>query len=571
MWIRRQASAWRRKGANVARHASALGMAIFIAFAAMDAAGCGLQSRTASDTTDIPCVQEMDCPTTNDPCVVSTCFEQRCLIVNAALNTIVEQQQAHDCRMRVCDGNGQTFEINDDLDLPSDDGNACTKSTCKEGAAAHLPVAVGQTCDDDGVCNGQGACGECLPSAKRCDGRAIATCSEEGQWTKQVCPDGKPLCKNSSCLGVSAAVAGGTNSCVLFADGTVRCFGAEGSRRGARGTTNVPGISGAVELALGAAHSCARLDDGTVQCWGANTFGQIGDGTIEGPRAPTPVLGLTNATALAAGDDHTCAIVAGGKVVCWGRGDSNALGGPAPRPPAGAKPKSPDEPSVSPAQPGGPPMLLPGITGASSVALGARHGCLIWRGGRVACFGEDDRNQLGTFVAGGVVKPKPGPKPTSRLVTVKGIDGAVSIALGARHGCAVLDGGGVRCWGDNAKGQLGDGTTAARTESVVVPDLADVTVLALGAEHSCALVEGGSVKCWGDNAHHQLGDGTTTAHPTPVDVAGLTGAQTISAGHGAHTCVMLGSGAVRCWGTNHLGELGDGTLDDRGAPVGVVW
>ena len=571
MWIRRQASAWRGTSAGVARRASALGVAMFVAFAIADGAGCGLQSRTASDSNDIPCAQEMDCPATNDPCVVSTCFEQRCLVVNAAVNTILEQQLAHDCRMRVCDGNGQMFEINDDLDLPDDDGNACTKSACKEGAAVHPPVTVGQTCNTDGVCNGHGVCGECLPSATRCEGRSIATCSDEGEWSKEVCPDGKPICKNASCLGISAVVAGGTNTCTLFADGSVRCFGAEGSRRGARGTTNVPGVSGAVELALGVGHSCARLDDGSVQCWGANTFGQLGDGTTEGPRAPTPVLGLTNATALAAGDDHTCAIVAGGKVACWGRGDANALGGPAPRAPAGAKPKGPDEPSVSPAEPGGPPTLLAGISGASSVALGARHGCVIWRGGRIACFGEDDRNQLGTFVAGGNAKPKLGPKPTPRLVTVKGIEGATAIALGARHGCAVVDGGAVRCWGDNTKGQLGDGTTTARTESVLVPDLADVTVLALGAEHSCALVEGGSVKCWGDNSHNQLGDGTTTAHPSPVAVSGLVGAQTISSGHGAHTCVTLDSGAVRCWGTNHLGELGDGTLDDRGTPVRIVW
>lgn len=572
MWIRRQASALRRVDRGVARHVSALGIATLVAFVAVDGVGCGLQSRTPNSDTGIPCAQEMDCPASNDPCVVSTCFEQRCLMVNAALNTVVEQQQAHDCRMRVCDGNGQMFEINDDLDLPDDDGNPCTRAACKEGAVAHPPVAVGQTCDTNGVCNGHGACGECLPAAQRCDGRAIATCSEEGQWTKEVCPDGKPICKNASCLAISMTMAGGTNTCVLFVDGTVRCFGAQGSRRGARGTTAVPGISGAVDLALGAAHSCARLDDGSVECWGSNKFGQIGDGTIEGPRAPTPVLGLTNAAALAAGDDHTCALVSGGKVVCWGRGDFNALGGPAPKPPAGAKPKAAgDESSVSPAEPGGPPTLLAGISGATFVALGARHGCLVWRGGRVACFGDDDSNQLGTFVSGGPVKPKPGPKPTSRLVTVKGIEGATAIALGARHGCAVLDGGNVRCWGDNSKGQLGDGTTAARTESVLVVEVSGATALALGADHSCALLGEGGVKCWGDNARNQLGDGTTTARPSPVDVAGLSGAHTLTSGHGAHTCAMIEGGAVRCWGTNHLGELGDGTLDNRGAPVAVVW
>ncbi len=572
MKIRGQAYLRAHVNAVVARRFSASSLVVFALFAAIDGSGCGLQTRTPTGETNIPCAQEMDCPPSNDPCVVSTCFEQRCLMINAALNTVVEQQQAHDCRMRVCDGNGQIIELDDDIDLPDDDGNPCTKSACKEGAAAHLSVPVGQTCNTDGICNGHGGCGECLPAAQRCDGRAVATCSEEGQWTKAVCPASKPLCKNASCLGIRSVVAGGTNTCVTFEDASVRCFGAEGSRRGNRGASAVPGVTGAVELAPGAGHSCARLDDGTVLCWGANNHGQIGDGTIEGPRPPTPVLGLTNASAIAAGDDHTCAIIDGGKVVCWGRGDFNALGGPPPKPPAGAKPKvSEEEPSVSPAEPGGPPTLLSGVAGLSSLALGARHGCFIARGGRVSCFGDDDSNQLGTFVASNAGKPKPGPKPTSRLVAVKGIEGATVLALGARHACAVVDGGSVRCWGSNAKGQLGDGTTTARTESVVVAGLADVTALALGAEYSCALVAGGGVKCWGDNAHNQLGDGTTTAHPSPVDVSGLSGAKSISAAHGAHTCVTLNDGEVRCWGTNHLGELGDGTLDDRGAPVGVVW
>lgn len=572
MWIRGQAWRLPHIRAGFARRVGVSSLALIAGFVALDAVGCGLKTRTANNETNIPCVQEMDCPPSNDPCVVSTCFEQRCLVVNAAVNTVLEQQQARDCRMRVCDGNGQVIEINDDIDLPDDDGNQCTKSACKEGAAAHLPVPVGQTCDPDGVCNGKGVCGECLPSATRCDARAVATCSEEGQWTKEVCPSSKPICKNASCLGIRGAVAGGSNSCVLFEDGTVRCFGAGETRRGTRGTSAVPGISGAVELALGAAHSCARLDDASVLCWGANAFGQIGDGTIEGPRAPTPVLGLTNATAIAAGDEHTCAIVNGGKVVCWGRGDFNALGGPPPKPPLGAKPKPvAEEPEVSLAEPGGPPTLLPGISGAALVSLGVRHGCVVWRGGRVACFGEDDGNQLGTFVPGAPAKPKPGPKPTPRLVAVKGVEGATALALGVRHGCALLDGGTVRCWGDNAKGQLGDGTTTARTESVLVADLSGVTALALGAEHSCALLEDGGVKCWGDNAKGQLGDGTTTAHPSPVVVTGLSGARSISSGHGAHTCAVMRDGEVRCWGTNHVGELGDGTLDNRSAPVGVVW
>lgn len=570
-----QALALPRVRACIVRRVSAVALTVTAVLVTVDVSGCSLKTKTPTSETNILCTEEFDCPPSNEPCVVSTCFEQRCLMVNAAYNTVIDAQVGNDCRMRVCDGNGQMMEISDDIDLPNDDGNPCTKAACKEGAAAHVPVEVGRTCGADGVCNGRGACGVCLPGAKRCDARAVATCSEEGQWANDMCPASKPICTNASCLGIKGAFAGGTNTCVLFDDGTVRCFGAGGSRRGARGTSAVPGIMGAAELALGAAHSCARFDDGTVICWGANGFGQIGDGTIEGPRPPTQVLGIANATAIAAGDDHTCAIVADGKVMCWGRGDANALGGPPPRPlaPSAGKPKvGPDEPQVSHAQPGGPPTLLSGITGASAVVLGVRHGCVLWRGGRVGCFGEDDSGQLGTaFVPSTPEKPKFGPKPSPRLVAVKGIEGASAIALGARHGCVIVDGGSVRCWGDNAKGQLGDGTTTARTESVWVADITTAAALALGSDHSCALLEGGAVKCWGDNSHSQLGDGTKTAHPTAVAVSGLSGVRSISSAHGAHTCATLNDGEVRCWGTNHLGELGDGTLDDRGVPVPVVW
>ena len=574
MWIRVQTLAWTRVRARYVRRVSAIGLTIAFALATLDGSGCALQTRTPTTETNVPCAQELDCPPSNDPCIVSTCFEQRCLFVNAAHNTVIDAQVGHDCRMRVCDGNGQVLEINDDIDLPTDDGNACTRSACKEGAAAHLPVPVGQTCDTSGVCNGRGACGECLPSAQRCDGRAVATCSEDGQWTKDLCPASKPLCKNAGCLGIRSAFVGGANTCVLFDDGMAYCFGAGGSRRGARGTTPVANIVGVVELALGAAHSCARRDDGTVSCWGGNSFGQTGDGTTEGPRPPTPVLGLSNATALAVGNDHTCAIVEGGKVMCWGRAEFNMLGGPAPRSNvSGGKPKVvPSEPLVLPPEPGGPPSVIPGITGASTVALGARHGCVLWRGGRVACFGENDSGQLGTVVVPpSTDKPKFGPRPTARLVTVKGIEGATAIALGSRHACVIVDGGSVRCWGDNTKGQLGDGTTTVRTEPVWVAEVSNATALALGSEHSCALLASGGVRCWGDNSHSQLGDGTTTAHPIPTDVKGLSGARAISSAHGAHTCVTMNDGDVRCWGTNHLGELGDRSLDDRGAPVAVVW
>ena len=138
----------------------------------------------------------------------------------------------------------------------------------------------------------------------------------------------------------------------------------------------------------------------------------------------------------------------------------------------------------------------------------------------------------------------------SLLAGVSKLAKAVGSTLGPRGRNAVLDKG----WG--APKVTKDGVTVA--EDIDLEDPFEN----MGAQ---------LVKEAASKTSDVAGDGTTTAHPSPVDVSGLSGAKSISAAHGAHTCVTLNDGEVRCWGTNHLGELGDGTLDDRGAPVGVVW
>lgn len=92
--------------------------------------------------------------------------------------------------------------------------------------------------------------------------------------------------------------------------------------------------------------------------------------------------------------------------------------------------------------------------------------------------------------------------------------------------------------------------------------------LAAGKAHTCAIVEDGAVKCWGDNGSGQLGDGTTGSSDVPVSVAGVTGAVSLAAG-GDHTCSLSATGAVHCWGSNGAGQLGDGSTEDRATPVAV--
>lgn len=138
-----------------------------------------------------------------------------------------------------------------------------------------------------------------------------------------------------------------------------------------------------------------------------------------------------------------------------------------------------------------------------------------------------------------------------------------AIAAGGDHTCAVLSGI-VKCWGYNRSGQLGDGSTANRLTPADVLGLSGVTGIVAGWGHTCALIGDGTVRCWGSNSYGQLGDGKGAYlweqhSATPVAVVGLSGATAIAAG-GYHTCALMEGSSVRCWGSNHSGQLGDGTI-----------
>jgi alpha-tubulin suppressor-like RCC1 family protein len=136
--------------------------------------------------------------------------------------------------------------------------------------------------------------------------------------------------------GVTAIATGGTHTCALLEGGRVRCFGANdsgqlgvgevGGQDAFRPPSDVQGIEGATELALGSRFSCARLGDGRVACWGANPFGQLGDGTTDQRSSPVFVVDVADVTHVACGALHTCAVQASGTVSCWGANRAAQLG-----------------------------------------------------------------------------------------------------------------------------------------------------------------------------------------------------------------------------------------------------
>ncbi|MBU1492687.1 MAG: signal peptidase I [Actinobacteria bacterium] len=157
----------------------------------------------------------------------------------------------------------------------------------------------------------------------------------------------------------------------------------------------------------------------------------------------------------------------------------------------------------------------------------------------------------------------------------------VDVAAGEEHSCAVLGDGTAWCWGENGKGQLGDGTTTDRTTATRVAGpggsghLSGVAGITAGREQTCAFLGDGSAYCWGENGNGQVGDGTTTDRHSPTRVGGVGGAGYLAGVVGMdagrdHSCARLSDGTMACWGDNDEGQLGDGTWHDRRTPVRVV-
>jgi len=365
---------------------------------------------------------------------------------------------------------------------------------------------------------------------------------------------------------------GNNVSCAVLSTGAVRCWGANEQGQVGGGVisaymaspTDVMGLTDAVSNDCGTAHCCARTEAGGAKCWGWNAAGELGAnlrgeelgnrhtaGAVLEMSSEGAAVDLSGASQVVAGGAHNCALK-DGDVWCWGWNQAGQSG----------IDRAEDKVLLAKAN---------GIADVNELALAhvvlAEHSCAIKSSGEAVCWGLDFEGQLGDGTIGEIrhtAEPVPGLVQTTAM------------AAGQKHTCAIARPAdapesepAVFCWGLNNLGQAGPQAANTQPVPIEVPGLSGAVALAGGQSHTCALLGTGRVRCWGANNFGQLGDGTDVSRPAPDDVVNpngegpLSGVVQIATGFG-NSCARTNNGRVYCWGDNNIGQLGQGTTGEDG-------
>ena len=346
----------------------------------------------------------------------------------------------------------------------------------------------------------------------------------------------------------------------------------------------------ALRLTTGTKFTCAVLDNASVKCWGENANGQLGQGNTTELGSASSQMGdnLTaidlgsgrTALAISVRTHHTCALLDNASVKCWGFNNQGQLG----------------QGSTSNLGDAGSEMgdKLPAIdlgSGRTTTAIsaGVYYTCALLDNSDVKCWGYNAYGQLGQESTSSLGDA--GLEMGDNLPAIDLGSGrtALAISAGSAHACALLDNSAVKCWGFNTNGQLGQGSVdhlgdagSEMGDNLPAIDLGSGrTALAIsaGSAHTCAVLDNSAVKCWGYNNNGQLGQGSTSNlgdgsgemgdNLTAIDLGSGRTALAISAGS-THTCALLDNSAFKCWGQNDKGQLGQGDATSLGDGSGEM-
>ena len=374
----------------------------------------------------------------------------------------------------------------------------------------------------------------------------------------------------------SAVATGDEFACALLRSGAVKCWGDDGFGELGAGfpdagvmltPVDVQGLGAGTTVAIttGYGFACALTTAGGVKCWGYDEDGELGAtatnqtclGNHKCGTTPIDVVGATAGVAgVSSGAMCSCLSLVDGGAQCWGSNIDGTLGDSTAN----------DSPT---------PVNVTGLgSGVAQVSNGDGQACALTTAGAVECWGYNANGQVGdgtydsTGGSNGVITP----------AAVVGLSsGVASLVAGDNISCVLTTAGGVECWGLDVSREVEGvdagadaGTTCVGgnlcdTSPAAVPGLSSgVASIAVGTDFVCALTTAGGVKCWGFNDDGELGNGSTTSSRTPVDVTGLgSGVASISAGQ-HFACAVMTAGGVKCWGYDGDGELGSPATETCG-------
>lgn len=532
---------------------------------AADAADAALRDLPPDLSRDLPPDQPQTPPDTGPACGgccthsdCPTC--QSCSATHACVDVVNAEDPAGRCA-GICDATST---------CKSKKGQ-----TCQKVAAG---CASGTTCAPDGICCDQAcnsscmACdiagfeGTCTPVASgnphgnrascgtdatcagTCAGRSDGQCSYESKTcgaaascsgSDKVVP--QSVCVSGTCETQSPQPCTNGFACAAGACKTTCTTSADcqADYFCSGGTCH----SDVVSVATGAYHTCAALKDGRVRCWGNGPYA-MGDGITHGDTVTIPVqaVGLSDAKLVRASSRSVCALRASGGVSCWGRGEDGQLGSGVPS--GGLSSYSSNTPVPVAKAEGGQ------LTGATDLSAGQDAFCVVTPSGPY-CWGENSSGQLGYDVAtyGEHVAASTllSSCATDKVIDMGGLFLAGMSALGTS--------GTIDLWGYNGNGLVkspGDYVTYPECQSQTQFFSTHVSGMACGSSHMCVLLVTGAVRCWGANTFGQLGNGTTSSDVVVVPGATIPGfiATKVAAG-GNYTCAQTSDQrAVTCWGSN---------------------